>query len=115
MTQSLAEHSAIWRATPNLSPTFMKPENSKEGLTTSHPSPTATSTQITSPPTPMIRLPLTPAQAARQRSHHGLLLPNKLRAQLPPLLRRGRHPSQVHNVVSSLPTTPQPHIQTPQP
>ena len=39
--------------------------------------------------------------------------PNKLRARLPPPLRRGRPPSLVHNDASSLLAVPQTHIQTP--
>jgi len=108
-TQSLARLFVIRSATHVCSPTPMKPENSREGLTTLPLSPPATSTPTTPPHPRMLRLPPASARAAGPRKDPTPLHPNKLRARLPPLLRRGRSPSLVHNDVSLLFAFPQPH------
>jgi len=99
-----------------LVPHLYEAEGSGEGLMISAPSPLATSTLITPPSLPPILwLPLAQTRAVNQRklpSPHAL---NRLQGPLPPWLRRGRHPSQVHKDFSSLPAIPQPLIQTPLP
>lgn len=97
---------------PNSSASLTKSDNCGEVDLTSATSPLATSTQTTPPYPHSPRLRLVLARAASGRNIQSPLPHNKLRAWLPPILRRGRHPSQVPKDVSSLPARPQPLTQT---
>ena len=112
--RDLARRSETPRSTPSSSPTPSKPASSEEGGTTLPPSRPATSTPTTCSPPPTRKLPQDPDQVARARTKLRSLLPlNKLRAWLPPQIRRGLHPSQVPNDASLLLARPLPPTLTP--
>jgi len=111
--RGLARCSETPKNTPGCIPTPTKPVNSGRGGTTSTLSHQATSTLMSPHPPPTRKLPPAQARAGRARTKLGSLLhPNKSRARLPLLLKRGLPPFQVPNDASLLLASPRPLIQT---